>query len=537
MVRAEFELSMPDCSWEDAVEVGDAFVANDPELEGPPGVGFRFDPNLEARRIEDWIAFNLDESADPDIRRDSASQDFLRTIDRLRTFKPMQQVERQGSSSTAAKPREASTKLWPRFQLARKRGIAIVRLIDQSLVKIDHIEELASNLFDLIDAGNHRVVLNFGGVERIGSLVAAVLSEAQRKCLATEGGSLRICLLRPQLSGLLMIPGLARSIPSFPNEMSAVENPWPARQSPRPLPVEILSFLKLDMNKMDVDPSLARNAEPRVDEPADGPPRIWLISKMERGKTRSIGVSKSRFIIGRDPSCHLQVSSHHVSKRHAAIERRGGLTFIRDLGSTNGTFLNGRLLRKQEAELRRGDRIGIGDRRFVVAAEPAANQNKSLRTSSAEEMIIDWVRDPENDSEYLPLDESAQTLQDFSIPDELNQPSTFKYEVIEDVLVVTPRIHRVADESDVAALRGKLQELFNYPLPRRVVVSLEFVSELSPQAIGALLAHHLRLERAGGALRVCNTSHKLTAFLERIHFGMLMDCYSTLDDAILVGWQ
>ncbi len=49
-----------------------------------------------------------------------------------------------------------------------------------------------------------------------------------------------------------------------------------------------------------------------------------------------------------------------VSKMHASIERREGRIFLHDLGSTNGTVLNGRSLRGREEEVRHGDRIQIG---------------------------------------------------------------------------------------------------------------------------------------------------------------------------------
>ncbi len=51
----------------------------------------------------------------------------------------------------------------------------------------------------------------------------------------------------------------------------------------------------------------------------------------------------------------------------------------------------------------------------------------------------------------------------------------------------------------------------NNQTPRRVVVNLEYVRHLNAQAIGVLLAHHLRLDRAGGALRVCQAHARLMA--------------------------
>jgi anti-anti-sigma regulatory factor len=319
-----------------------------------------------------------------------------------------------------------------------------------------------------------------------------------------------------------------------------MESPWPARLSSRPLPFEIISYMKLDIHQCEMTPMdtfLKTLPEPRVDPQADEPPRIWLIDETDHGTIRSIGVSKTRFLIGRDSACHLPLTSPHVSKRHAAIERRGGLHFLRDLGSKNGTRLNGRLLRTQDAEIHAGDRIGVGDLRFIVAAIPQGRSASTIGSlGAAEDWIVERVRDDDDPASTLPVG-NAPTLQDFSVHQDLDDPRPFKYEVIEDILVITPRIHQVSDDSAVAALRSTLQELFDHPLPRRVVVSLEFVSNLSPQAIGVILAHQLRLERAGGAFRLCNARHQLMAILDRIHFTMLMECYPTLDDAILVAWH
>ena len=65
--------------------------------------------------------------------------------------------------------------------------------------------------------------------------------------------------------------------------------------------------------------------------------------------------------------------------------------------------------------------------------------------------------------------------------------------------MITPQVGELESESTIEMLRAHFQALFEQPLPRQVVVNLEYVAHLSAQAIGVLLAHHLRLDRAGGA--------------------------------------
>ncbi|MEI6236667.1 MAG: GAF domain-containing protein, partial [Planctomycetota bacterium] len=63
-------------------------------------------------------------------------------------------------------------------------------------------------------------------------------------------------------------------------------------------------------------------------------------------------------MIGRDNSCGLQVIDRGVSREHAKIVRVGEMVFLHDLGSRNGSFVNGE--RVAEELLREGDIIRVG---------------------------------------------------------------------------------------------------------------------------------------------------------------------------------
>jgi len=64
-------------------------------------------------------------------------------------------------------------------------------------------------------------------------------------------------------------------------------------------------------------------------------------------------------VIGRSRSCELVLGDDSVSRRHAMLAREGARIVVIDLGSTNGTFLNGRLVR--HAEVQPGDRLQLGE--------------------------------------------------------------------------------------------------------------------------------------------------------------------------------
>ncbi|MBI4165448.1 MAG: FHA domain-containing protein [Acidobacteria bacterium] len=75
-------------------------------------------------------------------------------------------------------------------------------------------------------------------------------------------------------------------------------------------------------------------------------------------KVETVDLSKDRIRIGRDPSNDFAIDHPVVSKNHAEIVKQGGKYFVVDLGSTNGTFVNGIKIKRHE--LQELDRIVIG---------------------------------------------------------------------------------------------------------------------------------------------------------------------------------
>lgn len=70
-------------------------------------------------------------------------------------------------------------------------------------------------------------------------------------------------------------------------------------------------------------------------------------------------VDREPFLIGRLPECAIVLSDPNVSRRHAEIRRREENMVIYDLGSTNGTLLNGQAIR--ESPLVDGDEVTVGE--------------------------------------------------------------------------------------------------------------------------------------------------------------------------------
>lgn len=75
-----------------------------------------------------------------------------------------------------------------------------------------------------------------------------------------------------------------------------------------------------------------------------------------------ISVGEDPLLIGRAPECDLELADSTVSRRHAEIVRDGDAWFVRDLGSSNGTKVNGQGVTDQM--LRDGDEIRLGAATF-----------------------------------------------------------------------------------------------------------------------------------------------------------------------------
>jgi hypothetical protein len=78
----------------------------------------------------------------------------------------------------------------------------------------------------------------------------------------------------------------------------------------------------------------------------------------------AIDVVKDQSMVGRDPSCEIVVTDGSVSRRHARLEKRGGVWWVVDQGSANGTYLNS--LKVAEQALKNSQELRFGALAFRV---------------------------------------------------------------------------------------------------------------------------------------------------------------------------
>ena len=70
-------------------------------------------------------------------------------------------------------------------------------------------------------------------------------------------------------------------------------------------------------------------------------------------------------IIGRSRKCNIVIGDKYLSSKHSRIFKVSGKYYLEDLGSTNGTYLNGNPLGDKAVELLDGDKISLGRSNFL----------------------------------------------------------------------------------------------------------------------------------------------------------------------------
>jgi uncharacterized protein YkwD len=114
----------------------------------------------------------------------------------------------------------------------------------------------------------------------------------------------------------------------------------------------------------------------------NGSARSRLVS-IGSSDSREYPLDKQTVAIGSHPSNDVVLDDTTVSRRHATITRMPGRFELADLGSTNGTLVNGGRVRKPIA-LKRGDEIKFGSARFafIAAGDPIPAPTRAARAPS-----------------------------------------------------------------------------------------------------------------------------------------------------------
>ena len=193
-------------------------------------------------------------------------------------------------------------------------------------------------------------------------------------------------------------------------------------------------------------------------------PKLILEAGALVEEAREIPLTSSELVIGRDAQADVIIASPLISRRHACIYRENGQYLVKDLGSTNHTFLNGRQL-EDARPLQPGDSIRLGAAIHLTFSAPPNTDLTQLESVSATR------------EEARPLGQSATLLAQDRPPVEASEPP---------LLVLST----AGAEPRTIRLSGDRLRLGRAP-DNDIIIASPIVS-----------AHHAVLEREAGGYRL-----------------------------------
>ena len=126
--------------------------------------------------------------------------------------------------------------------------------------------------------------------------------------------------------------------------------------------------------------------------------KVQLIVVQGKPEGKTIPLLGPRFKIGRGETCHLRPNSEQVSREHAEFVVNATNVTVADLGSRNGTLVNGRAITAPQS-LRNGDLVQVGPLTFAVsiqgapaeASRPATGPSGGSKSGSLDDVSNDEI--------------------------------------------------------------------------------------------------------------------------------------------------
>jgi len=123
-----------------------------------------------------------------------------------------------------------------------------------------------------------------------------------------------------------------------------------------------------------VDPKLEQRPNKPAPKPTEERKTGWALKANSAALGNRVYQLKAMTLVGRSNECDITLAAAHLSRRHVQLSVQDGLLFAKDLGSANGTYLNGE--RITEARVRRGDELRFDTLSFGVIG-PADDMDKT----------------------------------------------------------------------------------------------------------------------------------------------------------------
>jgi pSer/pThr/pTyr-binding forkhead associated (FHA) protein len=111
--------------------------------------------------------------------------------------------------------------------------------------------------------------------------------------------------------------------------------------------------------------------------------KVQLVVVRGKPEGKVIPLASPTFKIGRGETCHLRPNSEQVSREHAEFTLSADSIHVRDLGSRNGTLVNGKALTAEPCKLKDRDLVQVGPLTFAVSILDSSTTAKPLDAPAA----------------------------------------------------------------------------------------------------------------------------------------------------------
>jgi pSer/pThr/pTyr-binding forkhead associated (FHA) protein len=168
-----------------------------------------------------------------------------------------------------------------------------------------------------------------------------------------------------------------------------------------------------------------------------------------------IPLQGEQFVIGRDPKCNLRPANDLVSKLHCAfLVDRDKLT-LKDLNSTNGTFVNGERL-QGSVTLKDGDLVKVATLVFAVKVEMPKAAAKPEALPAEDDDAMQWLLGDSSAPDGGPMEPSVgSTIMDLRVTGGLDHPTIEMIGKDSETVADMPAANLTRDGKEAAANEQK----------------------------------------------------------------------------------
>lgn len=163
-----------------------------------------------------------------------------------------------------------------------------------------------------------------------------------------------------------------------------------------------------------------------------------------------IPLKRSKFLIGRSSECTLRAGSDAISRRHCVLLTTEKGVSVRDLGSRNGTLVNGKRI-EGEVALKPGDKVTVGPLEFeMIPSEPAQHKDRKPKVKNVAE-AVDRAAVNAQESSVLDDDISRWLLGPEPSPTgAMKETTSFRVDETRTTVTSAPKLDETDDADDAA---------------------------------------------------------------------------------------